>query len=44
MRVLLRLLVVMALAGATLALPARAQSLTKLRVAFDGYSMTSAPL
>jgi NitT/TauT family transport system substrate-binding protein len=44
MRFLLRLLPVMALAGAALAVPAQAQSLTKLRVAFDGYSMTSAPL
>ena len=30
--------------GAALAGSAQAQSLTKLRVAFDGYSMTSAPL
>jgi ABC-type nitrate/sulfonate/bicarbonate transport system ATPase subunit/ABC-type nitrate/sulfonate/bicarbonate transport system substrate-binding protein len=44
MRVLLRLLPVMVLAGAALAVRAEAQSLTKLRVAFDGYSMTSAPL
>jgi len=34
------LLVLMSLVGAALALPAEAQSLTKLRVAFDGYSMT----
>src|ERR1700738_3481353 len=30
--------------GAALASSAQAQSLTKLRVAYDGYSMTSAPL
>ena len=30
--------------GAALAGSAQAQSLTKLRVAYDGYSMTSAPL
>jgi len=39
-----RLVPVMVLAGAALAGAAQAQSLTKLRVAFDGFSMTSAPL
>src|SRR5258707_14303073 len=44
MRVPWRLVPVMVLAGAALAGAAQAQSLTKLRVAFDGFSMTSAPL
>src|SRR4030088_2080875 len=39
-----RFVPVMVLAGAALAGSAQAQSLTKLRVAFDGFSMTSAPL
>src|SRR4051812_49617706 len=39
-----RLVPVMMLAGVALAGSAQAQSLTKLRVAFDGFSMTSAPL
>lgn len=34
----------LALLGAALAMPAQAQSLAKLNVAFDGYSMTSLPL
>src|ERR1700716_1368517 len=44
MRVLWRLVPMMVLAGAALATSAQAQSLTRLRVAYDGYSMTSAPL
>src|ERR1700704_5740275 len=44
MSFLWRLVPVMVLAGAALAESAQAQSLTKLRVAFDGFSMTSAPL
>src|SRR4030088_3176227 len=44
MNFLWRLVPVVGLAGAALAGSAQAQSLTKLRVAFDGFSMTSAPL
>src|ERR1700716_1386430 len=44
MNFLWRLVPVMVVAGAALAGPVQAQSLTKLRVAFDGFSMTSAPL
>src|SRR5258708_37621882 len=39
----MKLLALVALTAA-LATPAQAQSLTRLRVAFDGFSMTSAPL
>src|SRR5690349_1146376 len=37
-------LILLAALTAALAMPARAESLAKLRVAFDGFSMTSAPL
>src|SRR5215831_3341401 len=40
----MKFLVSLVVIGAALAINASAQSLTKLRVAYDGYSMTSAPL